>query len=353
MKKIQITASIISLSISLVAPVICHADFGVRVGASFNVNADFSHGSVQNPNATNPGTDPAGGYIVQDRFYDDGFNRVDSANNALPFGVTLPGGVTGGATSFWGYQDNTQVDVGAGTVAMNSTTTTLDAGGFSESQDGALPTVELYWDGELVQGDVWTLGFSTGLRWQSVEVDGSDAFGSTAVTITDTFSFPVGGGAVIDPGTLQPVEPYQGTAGPGPLLGDNPSRAVAVASPVVNSKREIDADLFAFNLGPTATVKLTDRCAAAFSGGATLGYMDSKFSYDDGAAGRGSANDNEWLIGAYLGLDVVYQVDEMWFVSLGGTYTYLEDFEQDADGREASVEFDESFILRIGVGASF
>src|SRR5205085_771747 len=84
--------------------------FGLSYRAGFNITARFKNvGNVGRPGGSANGRDPGpatGGDV--DRFYDDGYNRVDISGNGF------------GLTSFWGFKNAGQI-VGD-TVEMHSTT---------------------------------------------------------------------------------------------------------------------------------------------------------------------------------------------------------------------------------------
>lgn len=309
-----------------------YAEFGVRFGAAFNLTADFSAGAFSKPEATDPGPNSGGA----DHFYDDGYNRIDSSGNF------------GDVTSFWGYDDAaSQYNAsGAGSITMNSDTTTIDTSYFSGDQDGAQPTLEVFWqEFYWKQGD-WDFGISASLRWQSVEVDGELLVGSTTVRISDTYGL---GGAI------PPSSPFEGTStGVGyALLDDSPSRVESITTGTTRTKREIEADLYALNFGPIVSYGISNKFSLLFSAGGTVALIDSDFSYSDSVSGNGSVSDQEFLLGAYAGADLRLKLDEEWAISFGAVYTYLEDFEQDSAGREATLEFDESFVVSVGVSRQF
>ena len=89
-------------------PVVSRHHFGASLPVWLNAQAKFT-----TTRATNPG--PAGGGAAE-RFYDDGYNRVDSTGNAPVFLGGPP------STSFFGYANDAQVVnvVGAGTLRANS-----------------------------------------------------------------------------------------------------------------------------------------------------------------------------------------------------------------------------------------
>lgn len=306
------------------------ADFGVRFGVAFNLKADFSASNIPNPIGTDPGPNSGG----TNHFYDDGYNLVDSSGNF------------GGITSFWGYDNAlSQYDTsGGGSVTMNSNTTSIDADHFSADQDGMLPTIEVFWQEFFWHKGGWELGISASLRWQSIEVGGKSLANTTTVGIADTYGL---GGAI------PPAAPFEGTStGVGyALLDDAPSRVQNTTTSTIDTKREIEANLYAFNLGPIVSHEISNQLSLLLSAGGTVALIDSNFSYTDNASG--SKSDQEFLLGAYAGADLCLKLNEEWQVSLGAVYTYLDDFQQQSDGREAVLEFDGFFVVSVGFSYLF
>lgn len=284
---------------------IARAEFGVSAGASFNYKANFR--SSINSGAAAAGTD---------HFYDDGYNRVDSSGNA------------GNQTTYWGYQNASQYDPtgdgGNGTITMHSTMNS------SESQEEAQPALEIYWQHDFTENERWNFGVRTAVRWQRVEID------NIATTIAD--AYPLGG--IIPPGA-----PFVGSStGPNALLSDTSIRTLTSGA-----TRTIDANLFGLDLGPTLSVNFTKKLRATVSAGGTVAWIRSDFSYRDGALASGSDTQEDWLLGAYVGADLQYQVGEHWGVFTGAAYTRLQNFDQEVNGRSAELQFGDSYTLRTGL----
>ena len=310
---------------------VARAEFGVSAGAAFNYKAGFSSSAITVPRASDPGAPTAG----TDHFYDDGYNRVDESGNLF------------GQTIYWGYQDATQYDPVGGTIKMNSTETTIDASSSSEEQPETQPSMEVYWQQDLTENKCWNFGVRAALRWQRIELDNRALYGTTYTRISDTYSL---GGTPWDP-TFGPYSGPYSALGPAPLLDDTPTRGYVppTIGPAMLVNRSLDADLFGLDVGPTLAANITDRWRAVLSAGGTVAWMQSEFSYSDGALASGSSTDGKCLLGAYLGADVQYQIGKRWGVFAGAAYTQLQDFDQQVDGRSAELQFGESYTLRTGV----
>ncbi len=299
------------------------AEFGVSAGASFNYKADFRSAAAVQPRAMDPGAATAG----VDHFYDDGYNRVDSSFNA------------GNETTYWGYQNASQDN--GGSITMNSARTTIDANGSSGSQDESQPGLEIYWQKDLTENKRWNFGLRTALRWQQIELDNRAVYSTTVETIADTYSYV----------KIPPGAPFNGSfSGPNFLLSDIPFRSTtSIAGPSVVATRTIDANLFGFDLGPTLALTLTKKLRAVVSAGGTVAWMQSDFSYRDGALASGGDTEGTQLLGAYIGADIQYQIGEHWGVFTGAAYNRLQNFDQQVDGRSAELQFGDSYTLRTGL----
>lgn len=309
-----------------------HAEFGASAGASFNYKAKFHSAMAIQPRAFNPGAPTAD----TDHYYDDGYNRTDSAS-------TTPGVFD---TTFWGYQDASQYDPlgdsGNGTIKMNSSQTTINEVSSSDTQEDAQPAMEVYWQTDLTQNERWNVGVRVALRWQSIEFDNHATYGTTIDTISDTYSL----NGISPPGPFSGVLDGWGYA----WLSDIPVRSTSTAAgPSVVATRKLDANLFGCDAGPTLAVNVTKKLRAVLSAGGTVAWMQSEFSYSDGALASGSSTDGKCLLGAYLGADVQYQIGKRWGVFAGAAFTKLQDFDQQVDGRSAELQFGESYTLRTGV----
>ena len=307
----------------LVSGLSAHAEFGVSAGASFNYKADFRSSMQSLGYANNPGAPVAG----VDHFYDDGYNRVDSSGN------------DGNLTSYWGYQNASQDN--GGSVTMSSKQTLIDSSSFSREQSEAQPAFEFYWQQDLTENQRWNIGLRAALRWQHIDVDSLTTRGTTIQTTSDTYP-----GEGIPPGA-----PFSGSySGPNFLLSDIAARDASYASGTsFLSMRELEADLFALDFGPTFSYNFTEKLRLSASIGGTVAWLNSDFTYRDGPFGQGRASENEWLLGAYAGADLSYRLGDRWGLFGGAAYTCLEDSTQEIDGRSASFQFDDSYTVRFGL----
>ena len=189
--------------------------FGLNFKSSFNNSAAFRSPTVS------PGLAIGG----VDHFYDDGFVRVDGSGNF------------GGTTTFWGYQNASQV-VGAGLEFHAIQTTSLP----SRSDNPQFGTELIYQRvfGALPNPLTGLWGLEAGFGYTRLDLR-SKRSGSVPVT-TDTYPLGV---------VLPPVPPYNGTsAGPGALLGATPVRTTTFASQ--SGQHALSGDMYSLRVGPFA-----------------------------------------------------------------------------------------------------
>ena len=115
--------------------------FNLNTHIGFNIEANFEQlGGVS-------GSDAGSELRGTDRFYDDGYNRVDATGNA------------GGETQFWGYDQASQV-VGDSLVmsSYSATGTGRDPRGDGRAALGrGIETTRVSWDGTGPTGGGWRL----------------------------------------------------------------------------------------------------------------------------------------------------------------------------------------------------
>jgi hypothetical protein len=319
---------------------VTQAEVGVNIGSSHNCKVSFGNDSYSlQSSATDPGTDPAVSG-AQDRYYDDGTVLTDS----------IPGAP--GLTRFYAFDDQaTQVvnsAAGGGTITMTSQELFMDAGSDSVEQDDGdvleFPSIELYWREALVEKERWSADIRAALRWNHVAFDSRSVQGSTYQVTSDTYTF--GFNNILLPGS------YDGTVAPSggyPSLDDVPTRTLtqtAGSSVVVN--RDLDAEIFALDIGPALTFDLTEKLRLTASVGGTAAYVFSELSYADGFS-RDSDHDSEALFGWYANADLQYQCGERWGLSAGAGFYDMETYTHKAESHSAQLDFEDYYTLRFGL----
>lgn len=318
-----------------------------RVGGGysqlFGLKTEFRGlGQFASPN----NAQPLGAGLNRD--YDDGFVYLDSSGN------------TGGQTWNWSYDNAVQYNADSGGVLNYSITNSL--ANAKVGQDGDThPGVELfaYYDmgaakflSKSFSNATWGLRF--GLQYSRVDIDNHSTLTTGLTTTTDSFALG---------GVIAPLAPYTGSfLGPGPLLGDNPTRSVSLEGVgSVRGGRELDLDLTLFSLGSYLEFPVTEDfnilCEAGISMGIACGsYQFSSETSINGLGtqtSRGSDSSSKALPGAYLSFGVNYAIDEDWAIISGLRYQYMKSFEINASDSEASIDFDSAFTLSLGCIYSF
>ncbi len=329
---------------------------GVSYRMGFNMTAEFKNlGNVATAGGgRGRGPGPATGGQV-DRFYDDGYNRVDVSGNK------------DNLTWFWGYKNASQVQ--GDTLVMQSTSAQgIRSGTYdSDPQHG----FELTYNRELGQvgKSKATWGIEGGFGWTDIEIrDHRRLFGGER-RILDAFD--LGG---VNPNVLPNSSEYPGHAGtfegpvpgqPGefPLIGSNPERTIMFDrnGSVITGARAFDANLFSFRVGPYVDIPIDDKWTISFSAGFAAAVIDGDFQFDQqvtttGATApqSGSGGNTEVLFGGYMSASIRYAINERWGVFVSGQYMGLADcYSASARGQQIELDFTRTAFFAAGVSYTF
>ncbi|MGB0579696.1 MAG: hypothetical protein ACPGVU_08360 [Limisphaerales bacterium] len=321
----------------------------VNAKVGFNISASFS-GLGSFPAQTAPGAAAGAG----DRFYDDGFNRVDAS------------GIPDGNTWFWAYSDASQLGVVGATpfVNMNSSTVLAD-GAISGVNSGVSPGLEINREWEMNRNEKSTWGFLGGIGYTRVETEDNTTVFATESRRTDSFDTT---GAVI------PVAPFTGTAaGPHPRIDNAPTTSVTALfanGATVGGTREVQANVVDFRLGPYWNTQLGESTRLELNGGFMGALVMSEFSVNESTTVLGmsptlqpgvsatqvsnqSSSDSGFLAGAFVGANLQYELNPSTALLLGAQYQYLPEFDQSLGARRAVLEMDASVYVTAGLAFSF
>lgn len=304
-----------------------------------NITADFKNLGSFTPAGGGPGTATS----ATDHNYDNGYSRVDITGNDH-------GGFKG--TWNWGYRDASQIS--GDKLVMQSSS--LAGGGASANNSGdPQPGFELTYGREFGHAEHWHWG-----------IEG--AFGFTDVTIRDsrplTGSVNVTSDAYTLNGIIPPVAPYQGTYnGPGAIVSDLPDRTVNTLAngASITGSRELDANLFAFKVGPYVEIPLTERWALNFRGGLALVAVNSEFTYQETTAitgvgestSSGHGTHSDLMVGAYAGGSLSGALSDHFGVFAGAQYQNVGEYAQNLNGRKAVLDLRKSIFVTIGLSYSY
>lgn len=311
--------------------------FGISFAPLLNVDAEFSGaGTFDSPFTPQP---LGGG---RDYEYDDGFVRVDASGNAQ------------GLTSNWGYANTSQYNPSGSGSISNSITNSLRTGRTGETEDFS-PGFELFGYLDLgkiaeISGRPVNWGIKGTLHYANISIDNSRALTSDILRVTDSFDL----GGVLPPGAG-----YEGSpTGPGPLLGDSPTRSTTIIADgaSISGRRELDVDMVTFGAGPYLKVPLGDKLSLFAEAGVTLGIARGEYDFDStttiaGVGTRsasGSKDQTRLLPGAYAGLSAIWKLTDHFGIQGSARYQYIDAFETGAGGSDATLSFDGACVLSIG-----
>jgi hypothetical protein len=295
---------------------------GAQVG--FNFKANFTT-SRTIPGAVSPGVD---------HIYDDGYVRVDSSDN------------TGGLTWNWGYERGVQV-VGD-TIEFHSIQSST-----KESADEAQYGLDLTYQrllGRFFERGVW--GFEAGFNYTDLDLRADRAPGGASL-MTDSFALN---------GVLPPNAPYHGTFnGPGPLLGDTPTRTLSTDPVALTSDHRLSGPLFGFRFGPVAEWNFSRAFSIALSAGIALApaIIDYDFTESITLQGgqtfstRGHSSKTDLLYGNYVTALLRYSFNDHWSIYGGGQFQTLNDLEQTVGTRTAKLDAGSTLHGVLGVSWRF
>jgi hypothetical protein len=302
--------------------------FGVDFRLGLNIKAKFGNIGA----STSQPAPPSSGGV--DHTYADGFVRIDSS------------GDRGGLTWNWGYENASQVNA-QGTLLMHATSTD---GATSSANDNPRLGFEASYARDLAHFHSGRWGLKLALGYTDVQIRDTQPLQGNANLITDAYSV-----GRITP----PLAPYAGSfSGPGPVIGDTPTRAATTipGGAVITGSRQLDIWLYDLRLGPYLELPLFERLTFQVGSGFAAGLVDSTFSSSDTtttsagkvqAAGTGQRTGS--LVGFYGEAGLAYQVVHDASVFAGWQFQYLGEFNQNSAGRVAQLDLRRSIYFVVGV----
>lgn len=289
---------------------------------------------------------PLGSGIQRD--YDNGYVYLDSSQNE------------GGLTWNWSYDNAAQYNP-SGTGSIDYSITNSFANGRSDDRGAAEPGVELfaYYDMGSVNLTALrdlkvTWGFRGGLQYSRINLGSQSSVSTQFRTTTDQFDLG---------GVIAPLAPYTGSfGGPGPLLGDAPTRSSTVRDTgLVSGDRDLDVDLTIITAGSYLAMPVTSKLDFFVEAGVSLGLAHGSYDFNSETTitgvgtqqSSGNESSTDILPGVYVGLGTTYQITDHFSLIGSGRYQYMSSFDLETNGSKASLSFDSAFILSIGGVYSF
>ena len=339
--KLPLAAVALVLMAGLSVPILCAQDrttenpnpnwfsFGPQFG--MNINARFKY--VGNVNSASPGPATGGG---MNRTYNNGFVNVDSSGNA------------GGQTWNWGYQNPSQVQGNTMTFIASSA-----VNGAQNGNNDPHAGLDLAFGRRLgaVLGGQW--GLQAAFDFTAISIhDNQPLAGSGALT---SDAFPLGA-------VIPPQAPYAGSVtGPGPLLGDSPTRTTTAETVLITGQRKLDAQIYVLRAGPYYEYFFGKRWSGRLGGGLALAVADTKYSFNETIAfgnglvanNAGSGSGADFQAGGYLEGKVLYAITPRTSLFAGAQYEYLGTFSRNAGSEQARLDMGSAAYVLFGVQLSF
>jgi hypothetical protein len=317
-----------------------------RIGISYlmgiNVSVDFRQlGGLQ---LSDPG--PATGGTVN-RFYDNGYNRVDISGNA------------GGQTWFWGYSSPNSVQGNNLVLQSDATPATAHSGMY---QDHPQSGVELTYSRELTRGKKWRMGVEGAFGYMFLSFHDTQTVNYFVNRTSDSFALN---------GVIPPEPPYNGTfQGPGAVIGSEPGNRTITSisgAATIAGDRRLDANIFTLRLGPYFELPISRKFSVMLDGGLTLGYAQSTFSFEEtvlisdplyginlnSGARYGSGSQTDFLVGGYAGANLGYAISERVRLVAGAMFQSTGRTFNDREGKSSVLDLGRSVIFSIGATYSF
>lgn len=320
------------------APTTSRWSFGFSFAPLLNVEADFSGlGAFSSPFAPQP----LGG--MQNYNYDDGFVRIDASDNA------------GGMTRYWGYDNASQYDAGAETLAFNlSNSQNTGKAGETEDLSPGFELTSYYSMGEIanIAGRPVKWGFKGGLQYVDINIRNSRSLTSDFLRVTDTYDTT---------GILIPGAGYEGTfLGPGgTLINDGPinrDTTLIVDGATITGSRDLDVDMLNFGFGPYIELPLSKRFSLTAEAGINFAVTHGEYEFESsttivGVGTQASSGDDDTtkiLPGAYAGAGMMWHLTDYFSLQGSARYQYMDRFSVKANDSEASLTFDGAFVISVG-----
>lgn len=324
--------------------------FGAGYAPIVGLRTEFSgFGNFQNPF---PVPAPAG---ATNYFYTDGSVQVDSSGGFF------------GDTTFWAYNNASQYDPLAfgGNGAINYHTlggSVSGAGAVVDSSVAAAAGFELhaYLDlgsvsflPTMAAGRSATWGLRTGLQYARVNNTNNAGQVGAVGTITDSFNLN---------GTIPPAAPYAGTFfGPGPLLGDTPTRTTGTAVAAISGYRQLDVHLFVSSFGSYVALPVAKKLDVMLEGGAVLALANGSYKYESTVSvpgvgtqvSGGQKSSTKLLPGVFTSVGLAWHLTDQFSLQGAVRYQFMRQFSLMANGSNANLSFDSALVLSLSASYKF
>lgn len=315
-----------------------------------------ARGTILATRATNPGpaaTAPvptlADGRV--NRFYDDGFNAVNSVGNP----ALGPGGTP--ITSFFGYQDNTtQVGPGGVGPTLSLHSVQLNGGDYAKSLDNQpFPGLEFFYRYDWKSGQKWSLSWELAAAYHWFNWEQRGAPNSTANVLTDTYALN---------GVVLPATTYPGAFVPTPFtpqIGSTPTRTEATVAAAVTGKRQLQMHALQLRVAPALNWEPTPAWQIGVQAGLALGVGYSQLSYAEQItvadptapviSQSGRTTDAHFWAGLFSALRVNRRLGEHWDAHMEVRHVLTDSLQHNAPTRSGEIRLSDG--LGVGAGVSY
>lgn len=324
--------------------------FGAGYAPIIGLRTEFSgFGNFQNPF---PVPAPAGG---TNYFYTNGSVQVDSSGNA------------GGLTTFFAYNNAAQYDPAAfgGNGAINYATLSGGVSGAGSVVDSSVAAaagfeVHAYLDlgnvtflPTMAAGRSATWGLRTGLQYARVNNSNNAGQVGSVGTINDSFNLN---------GVIPPAAPYAGTfLGPGPLLGDTPTRTTGTAVAAISGYRNLDVQLFVSTYGSYLALPVTKKLDVMLEGGAVLALANGSYKYESTVTvpgvgtqvSGGQKSSTKLLPGVYTSVGLAWHMTDQFMLQGSVRYQFMRQYSLMSNGSNANLSFDSALVLSLSATYKF
>ena len=294
---------------------------GYRMGWSMSLKLR-NVGSL--PAANNPS--------INGKSYGDGFVGKDDTGNA------------GNLTTYWGYQNPSQVVDGNSYLVMHNS----NSGQIGSSSNGdTYNGLELTWQHQLDTLEPFRYGIESAFSWMSYSVK-QTVTAPSSVLGADAYSL----------GYTPPSAPYTGTPNSGPFI---PVLGTQTTGLPVTLASDFDANLYGVRLGPYLDAPFTKHFMMSLSAGLSVVLVKSSFSYTEsystpggtGISTSASASDFSAVVGGYINLQACVKVTDQVYLFTGMQYQPTQNYKVTAGNKQAELDFGNPLYWTLGIGYSF
>jgi hypothetical protein len=305
----------------------------------------------------------------QDRFYDDGFNRVNALGNP-DLGFTGPAD-SFPRTTFFSFNSNTQFTPDSGPTVASPGTLSLHSvdsigGAYGEFGSNEIkPGAEIFYRYRALVREKWSVDLELGASYLSLDWKQQGAITGTAGIVEDRYNT-----GTVDPrvnvnagGSLPYVGPFDPTPG-APWIGSTPSRQpTSYQNVAVNGSRKLSLESFIARIGPALNYHVTPSLRVGVQAGAAFGYACTTMTYSDqmtfqlasipsqSAAGR--AKKESFVAGLFSALRVSYEFSRNWDVFAEGRHLWIDTIRFNDAQRSAEVHLSEGVGVNFGLSRQF